>query len=114
MPSYVKKALNEFVKGLNEMIGCDLVSVILYGSYARGEQDKNGEQSDIDIMVLVNASVDDIKKMQKEVLNYSFDLNLKYNVLLSPIVENVEVFNHRSKFMTFYKNVQKDGVLING
>lgn len=114
MPGYVKKALNEFVKGLDDIIGSSLVNVILYGSYARGEQNQNGESSDIDIMILVNTPSENIKKIQKAVLEYSFDINLKYNVLLSPIVENVDVFNNRSKFMAFYKNVQKDGVLING
>lgn len=114
MPSYIRKALNEFVKGLDNIVGNALVNVILYGSYARGDQDKNGEQSDIDIMILVNTPAEGIKEIQKAVLEYSFDLNLKYNILISPIVENVEVFNHRSEFMVFYKNVQKDGVLING
>lgn len=114
MPNYIRKALNEFVKGLDNVVGSALVNVILYGSYARGEQDKNGEQSDIDIMILVNTPIEGIKKIQKAVLEYSFDLNLKYNILISPIVENVEVFNHRSEFMVFYKNVQKDGVLFNG
>ena len=114
MPSYIRDALNEFVKGLDSIVGSSLVNVILYGSYARGDQDKNGEQSDIDIMILVNTPVEGIKEIQKAVLEYSFDLNLKYNILLSPIVENIDLFNHRSEFMVFYKNVQKDGVLING
>lgn len=114
MPSYIRKALNEFVKGLDNIVGSSLVNVILFGSYARGDQDKNGEQSDIDIMILVNTPAQDIKRIQKEVLDYSFDLNLKYNILISPIVENIDVYNHRKEFMVFYKNVQKDGVLING
>ena len=46
MPSYIKKALTEFVKGLENIIGSSLVSVILYGPYARGDQDKDGEQSE--------------------------------------------------------------------
>ena len=114
MPNYIKKALNEFVDGLDNLIGKELVNVILYGSYARGEQDKNGEKSDIDIMILVNTPTEEIKQLQKIVLDYSFDLNLKYNILISPIVENIDSFNHRKEFMVFYKNVQKEGVLING
>ncbi len=114
MPNDIKKPLDEFVKGLNSMLGASLIHVILYGSYARGEQAKNGEQSDIDIMILVNAPEEEIKNVQKMVLDYTFDLNLKYNILISPIVENIDVFNHRREFMVFYKNVQKDGVLING
>ena len=114
MPNYIKKALNEFVNGLNDIIGDSLVNVILYGSYARGEQCEGAERSDIDVMILVNVPSNAIKQIQKAVLEYSFNLNLKYDILISPIVENVDVFNHRKKFMVFYKNVQKDGVLING
>ena len=114
MPNYIKKALKEFVDGLDNLIGKALVNVILYGSYDRGEQDKNGEKSDIDIMILVNTPIEEIKQLQKIVLDYSFDLNLKFNILISPIVENIDAFNHRKEFMVFYKNVQKEGVLING
>ena len=114
MPNNIRLALNEFSKGIRALIGDKLDSIILYGSYARGEQDKNGEPSDIDIMVLVNSPENELKEIQKKVLDYSFDLNIKYNILISPIVENVDVYNHRRGFMAFYKNVQKDGVLING
>ena len=114
MSSDIRKALNEFVQGLNDILGKSLVKVILYGSYARGEQNQNGEQSDVDVMILVNEPVENIKELQKKVLDYSFDLNLKYNILLSPMVENVDVFDHRKGFMVFYQNVQKDGVLIRG
>lgn len=43
MTKKIKKILEEYVQGLNNIIGEDLESVILYGSYARGEQDKDGE-----------------------------------------------------------------------
>ena len=32
----------------------EATTVILYGSYARGDQNQNGEISDIDIMILVD------------------------------------------------------------
>ncbi len=47
----------------------------------------------------------------KKVKNQNF---VKNNILLSPIVENIDAFNHRKEFMVFYKNVQKEGILING
>ena len=54
MSNQIKNILQEYVKGLLKIIGKDLRQVILYGSYARGEQDSNGEISDIDIMILVD------------------------------------------------------------
>ena len=113
MPKTIKNILTEYVNGLFKIIGDDLNKVILYGSYARGEQNLDGEISDIDIMVLVNKSDNDIKVLQKTVLDYSYDLDLKYDILLSPIVESTENYNSRLKYMTFYKKVQEEGVLLN-
>ena len=114
MLSKIKNILNEYVEGLNKIIGNDLKQVILYGSYARGEQDKSGEISDIDILILVDSDANEIKKFEKKIIEYSYDMNLKYNVLLSPIIENNEHYNNRVKYMMFYKNIAKEGVLLNG
>ena len=114
MPNRIKNILEEYVNGLLKMIGKNLKQVILYGSYARGEQDKNGEISDIDIMILVDLEEDKIKKLEKKVIEYSYDLDLEYNILLSPIIENIENYNNRARYMAFYKNIEKEGVLLNG
>ncbi len=114
MSNRIKDILNEYVNGLIELIGKELKQVILYGSYARGEQDTNGEISDIDIMILVNVPEDKIKEIERTVLDYSYDLDLKYGILLSPIIENIENYNKRARYISFYKNVQKEGVLLNG
>ena len=114
MPNRIKNILEEYVRGLVDLLGNNLKNVILYGSYARGEQDINGEISDIDIMILVDLDEEEIKNVEKKVLDYSYDLDLKYNILLSPIVENVENYNKRISYMAFYKNVAKEGVCLNG
>ena len=114
MPNRIKNILEEYVRGLIDLLGNNLKNVILYGSYARGEQDINGEISDIDIMILVDLDEEEIKSVEKKVLDYSYDLDLKYNILLSPIIENTENYNKRINYMAFYKNVAKEGVCLNG
>lgn len=114
MPNKLKEILDEYVKGLFKIIGNDLIQIILYGSYARGDQNNNGEISDIDIMILVKYNDEEIKKIENKILDYSYDLDLKYDILLSPIIENVDVFNKRAKYMAFYKNIMSEGVLLNG
>lgn len=61
---------------------------------------------------LVNKNDNDIKVLQKKVLDYSYDFDLKYDILLSPIVESTENYNNRIKYMTFYKKIQEEGVLL--
>ena len=51
---------------------------------------------------------------EKKVIDYSYDLDLEYDILLSPIIENIENYNNRTKYMSFYKNVKNEGVLLNG
>lgn len=113
MPNTIKDILTEYVNGLLKIIGAELNKVILYGSYARGEQNLDGEISDIDIMILVNKNDNDIKLLQKKVLDYSYDFDLKYDILLSPIVESTENYNNKLKYMTFYKKVQEEGIVLN-
>lgn len=66
MSNKIKNILQKYVKGLIEIIGKDLKQVILYGSYARGEQDQNGEISDIDIMILVDVNEEEIRQIEKK------------------------------------------------
>lgn len=111
----LKSILNEYVQGLFKIIGNNLEQIILYGSYARGEESNiNNEISDIDIMILVKSDENEIKDLEAKVLDYSYELDLQYDILLSPIIENIDVFNRRVQYITFYKNVMTEGVLLNG
>ena len=101
MSDSIKRILEEYIKGLISVAGNNLKQVILYGSYARGDYNSEKEQSDIDIMILVDASEEEIKSIQKKVLDYSYDIDLKYNVLLSPIVESVKNYNDGVRYIQF-------------
>jgi predicted nucleotidyltransferase len=83
-------------------------TIILYGSYARGEQK---EGSDIDILILVN----------KEKITYSDEKRIKYplyelefetGILISPIVFSRDEWEIRHKITPFYKNVKQEGILL--
>lgn len=113
MPNMIKNILDEYIEGLYGIIGAQLKKVILYGSYARGEEHNRNEISDIDIMILVDATEEQIKEIETKVIDYSYELDLKYDILLSPIIESVKNYNNRIKYISFYKNVQKEGVLLN-
>ena len=67
MSNMIKDALKEYVAGLNRIIGDKLKYIILYGSYARGEESKNGEISDIDILIVVDEIK--IKNLEKNEMN---------------------------------------------
>ena len=62
MPQGIQSELDEFVTLVKQYFGKNLKSIIVYGSYARGDYN---ESSDIDIMILVTLSENQIKPQSK-------------------------------------------------
>lgn len=98
-----------YVPLLCEIYGTHLKSVILYGSYARGDYTKD---SDIDIMVLLDLNDIDIKKYRHELSGATYDFNMNYDVDIKPIAKNQEHFNKWVGVYPFYTNIVSEGVTI--
>ena len=113
IPENINKVIDKFVKGANEILGDHVKKVIVYGSYARGDYN---EGSDIDIMILTDLKEDEIAKYRDEIWDFTYDIECEYNfaIHLSPILKNVDKYNTRINFIPFYKNMKKDGVVLNG
>ena len=103
--------LKEAFGGLRGFFGDKLCSVILYGSYARGDYD---DESDIDVMAVVDIDKNELASYRRPVCNYSCQLDLKYDVVLSIKLQDKETFDHWGSVLPFFKNVKRDGVLVNG
>ena len=83
-------------------------TVILYGSHARGQ---NNEQSDIDILILVDR--DEISYSEEQKIKYPlYDLEFETGKIISPIIFSRKDWETRHTITPFYKNVKKDGVLL--
>lgn len=113
IPENINKVIDKFVKGVNEILGDRVKKIILYGSYARGDYN---EGSDIDIMILTDLADERIEEYETKVWDFAYDLEYDSNftIHLSPSIKNIDKYNTRISFMPFYKNVQKDGVVLNG
>ena len=92
---------------LSKLLGSNLKNTILYGSYARLE---NTKDSDIDIMVLVDGKDNDLRQYEDNITDIMVDLSLEYDVVLSIISENYEVYNNYSDVLPFFKNIKKEGM----
>ena len=99
--------VNQYVDLLCEIYGEHLKTVILYGSYARGDYT---EDSDIDIMVLLDLNDMEIKKYRHELSGLSYDFNMDHNLDIKPIAKNREHFNKWVEVYPFYSNVVREGV----
>ena len=104
----IKNVSKEFVAGINNIFEDKLKKVILYGSYARGDFDN---ESDIDVMALVDMADEEIRKKRPAVVHLICEIDDKYNVFMSPLVKDINHFNKWLPFLPFYKNVNNEGVI---
>ena len=105
----ISDIIAEFVLDLKNFLGKDLSSIILYGSYARGDYHLT---SDVDVMVLVTLSDKEIKKIENQIFDCAFDLEIKYGVDISPIIKNQEHYEYWVDTLPFYRNIQREGVTV--
>jgi predicted nucleotidyltransferase len=83
-------------------------TVILYGSQARGQ---NNKQSDIDILILVDN--DKISSSEEQKFKYPlYDLEFETGKVISPLVLSRKDWETLHSITPFYKKVKKDGVLL--
>ncbi len=98
-----ERALEELVLRLKERFGERIESIVLYGSYARGE---NRGESDIDILIIGDLKLD-------EVVDVVYPIILKYGVYISPIVMSRNYFEMlKVERSGFIENILREGVVL--
>ena len=76
----IGEILKDFTKRIEEYFGESLIKVLLYGSYARGD---NKENSDIDIMILTTLSDKEITEIENDIYDIAYDFLMDYGVDIS-------------------------------
>ncbi len=111
IPRNVNKIISKFTNRVNEILGDRIKKIILYGSYARGDFNKN---SDIDIMILTDLTDDEIVEFRSEISHLAYDIECENNfdITLSPLLKNINKFNYWLEALPFYMNIQKEGVVL--
>ena len=112
LPEQINDAVQEFIKGVKDILGDRAKKIILYGSYARGDYN---DSSDIDIMILTDLNDDEIFKYRNKIWEYAYDIEWdnNFDIKLSPLIKNIDKFNYWLEALPFYMNVQKEGVVLN-
>lgn len=101
--------LRELVKIYQAVYGRQLVKIILYGSYARGDYDS---ESDVDIVALVHGEREVLQKQLRQVWDVSAELELKFGTILSPTVIPYEEYEQYRNDLPYYRNIAQEGVEI--
>ena len=109
MNDKVKKLTLKYIEKLKEMYKDKLCKIILYGSYARGDYK---EESDVDLMILLNTDEAETRNKVKEVVFTTYDFNMDNDIDIEPVVESVAFFNTWNDVHPFYRNVKKEGIIL--
>ena len=99
-----KEALKELKEKILEKFPD--VRIVLYGSKARGDSDN---ESDIDLLILVEAKVD--TKLEEEIFHISYEIELKYDVVFGEIIENKDFWSTPlANAMPLHWNINREGI----
>ena len=99
--------MRELVQGIHKAIGSKLVSIILYGSVARGT---NTNESDVDVAVIMHGKMDDV--MEDALSDVIVDLNLKYDKVFSVVDIDIAELEKWGNVTPYLKNVQNEGIVL--
>ena len=107
VPESIVLLTEEFVNRVRDLYGDRLNKVILFGSYARGEQH---EDSDVDFLVVLNdLEVNGFKEIDF-MAETAFDLTLKYSISVSAIPTSKDRFINQKTPLTI--NAHEEGILL--
>ncbi len=100
------KALCRMCNDLSVVYGSALEKIVLYGSYARGEQTP---ESDVDIALILRR--DDEKKHDR-MTDIVVDYELEQDTVLSVVTIDASHYRKWLRVLPFYTNVEKEGIVL--
>ena len=109
--NFIEELSKRVHKAAKDALGSSLDRVILYGSYARGDYDLD---SDIDFMIIVNASQEEASKERLAISKRLSGIDLEFDILVSFSVTSSAIFHQYAEDLPFYRNILREGVLIDG
>ncbi len=105
----LKQVLDTVFENAKEIFGTALHSVILFGSYARGDYD---DESDIDIMILADVPAEKILTYRDKIDKLCGYLLYEHGIVVSITEKDISTFYRYVDILPFYQNIQKEGVKI--
>lgn len=111
MSDKMQNLIDLYVDEIKKIYGVHLRKIILYGSYARGDY---RQDSDVDIMILLDMSDMELKAYSKQLSYMTYDFNMDNDIDIKPIVKSENHFRKWVINYPFYANIDKEGVVLYG
>ena len=90
----------------SEIYGDAVTGVYLYGSYARGDFEKD---SDVDIVAVVKGERSALQDKLRTVWDLSAEIGLEYDIVVSPTVIPYDEFEAYKEVLPYYRNIVNEG-----
>lgn len=112
LPRQIDGMIQQFVEQSLKAYAPHIKRIILFGSYARGDF---REDSDIDVMVLVDYPREEMGRQISGLSHISYDISYDNDFIeINPIVQNVAFFEKWIQAYPFYNNVASEGIQLYG
>ncbi|MBQ7776798.1 MAG: nucleotidyltransferase domain-containing protein [Lachnospiraceae bacterium] len=102
----LNRIMSSMVDCYRVVYGDDIVEIVLFGSYARGDYTKD---SDIDIVALVRGQRTELQEKLKLVWDVSAELGLENDVVVSPTVIPYDEYVKYRETLPYYHNISAEG-----
>lgn len=106
MESRLEIILMRMVLIYREIYGDAVTGVYLYGSYARGDFEKD---SDVDIVAIVKGERLVLQDKLRTIWDLSAEIGLEYDTVVSPTVIPYDEFEAYKEVLPYYRNIINGG-----
>ncbi|MCK4315798.1 MAG: nucleotidyltransferase domain-containing protein [Anaerolineae bacterium] len=104
-----RQIVMEFVERVRQRFDGQLISVVLFGSRARGEAELD---SDMDVLVVMSNAAPEIRK---EIRHLAVEVWLEHDIYLSTRVWSRDHWRKLEELQTLlYRNIHRDGINLLG
>jgi len=101
----VSQIIQHFALETKRLLKEQLIAAYLFGSYVTNTQTP---ESDIDILIIVKEYT---PELQWQLSGLASDYALQYNVCISPILKDIQIWNKNQHYQTlFYHNIMTQGI----
>ena len=106
MESWLEIIMTRMASIYREIYGDAVTGVYLYGSYVRGDFEKD---SDVDIVAIVKGKRSALQDKLRTIWDLSAEIGLEYDIVVSPTVIPYDEFEAYKEVLPYYRNIVNEG-----
>ncbi|MBQ6420680.1 MAG: nucleotidyltransferase domain-containing protein [Clostridia bacterium] len=92
-----------------QQLGSRLDAVVLFGSYARNDFDKD---SDLDVMVRIHCLRSELEQFESYFCKLASRLSVQHDLTVSIVLSDSDTFTRYKTALPFYQNIEREGIKI--